>query len=54
MSDTFPGKTGIIFSHTGIMFSQGKHGIKNTWILLDICSSNIVSNNTIMVKNVKN
>ena len=34
------------------MFSQGQHKIKNTWLLLDTCSSNSVSNNPRMVKNV--
>ena len=47
-----PGQTGTDFYQTGIMFSQGKHKIKYTWLFLDTCSSNRVSNNPRMVKNV--
>ena len=53
-ADQIPVKTGTNLSHTGILFSQGQHKNKNTWLFLDACSSNSVSNIPIMMKNMDN
>ena len=44
----FRGQTGTNFSQTGIMSSQGQHVIEKTWLFLNTCLSNSVSNHPIM------
>ena len=52
-ADQCPGQKVTKFSQTGIVFSQGKHRIRNTWLFLDTCSSNSVPNNPRTVKNME-
>ena len=50
--DQCPVQIGMRIYQKGIMFSQSKHGIKNTWLLLETCLSICVSNIPRIMKNV--
>ena len=52
-ADQCTGQTLTIFSQKGIMLSQGKHVIKNTWLLLETLLSNSALNNPRMLKFLK-
>ena len=52
-ADKRPQQTGKIFTLTGIIFSQVQYVIKKTCLWFKTCPSISISNNPIMVKNVK-
>ena len=52
-ADQYPLHTGTNLEQVVITLSQGRQVIKYTWLLLDKCSSNFVSNNPKMMKNIK-
>ena len=50
--DQCPNQTGTILTQVGVSMTQRSAGIKDTWVLLDTCATNSVSNNTALVKDV--
>ena len=48
-SDQCPNQTGVIITRVGVALAQRSARIKNTWVLLDTCATNSVSNNTDLV-----
>ena len=44
----------INFTMIGVMLMQNGHVIKKTWILLDTCSTNIMTNNLDYIEFMKN
>ena len=51
-SDQFPNQTGDILTQVVVALTQRSAGIKNTWVLLDTCATNSVSNNTTLVTDI--
>ena len=45
-------QTGAILTQVGVSMTQRSAGIKDTWVLLDTCATNSVSNNTDLVKDI--
>ena len=42
----------MILTQVGVSRTQCSAGIKNTWVLLDTCETNSVSNNTVLVTDI--
>ena len=51
-SDQCPNQTGAIITQVGVSMTQRRPGIKDTWVLLDTCATNSVSNNMTLVKDI--
>ena len=51
-SDQCTNHTGVILTQVGVSRTQCSAGIKNTWVLLDTCETNSVSNNTVLVTDI--
>ena len=49
-----PRQNGVNLAQIGVMLAQKHNEIKNSWVLLDTCSTNSVSNDTSMVTNIVN
>ena len=45
--------TGTNLAHVGVIITQHCAANKYTWVILDTCSTNIVSNNTDLVKEIR-
>ena len=52
-SDQYPNQTGTKLARAGVILTQSCADIKHAWVLLDTCSTNIVSNNTDLVKEIR-
>ena len=51
-SDQCPNQTDAILTQVGVALTQHIARIKNTWVLLDTCATNSVSNNTALVTDI--
>ena len=51
-SDQCPNQTGAILTQLGVALIQGSARIKNTLVLLDMCATNSVSNNTALMTDI--
>jgi len=52
-SSQCPEKTGTNLAQVGVILLQQDYGIKKPWILLDTCTTNSVSNNREMVRDIQ-
>ena len=52
-SDQCPNQNGTKLAHEGVILTQLCAYIKHAWVILDTCSTNIVSNNTDLVKEIR-
>ena len=51
-SDKYPKQAGVIITQVGVTLTKRSAVIKNTWVLLDKCATNSVSNNTALVTDI--
>ena len=50
--DQCPNQTGTNLAHVGVILTHRCVDIKDTWVLLDTCSTNSVSNNMDLVREI--